>query len=72
VFHHIIPGDIASKGNCLIELSANGLEKKYQTLLKHSFRVKLFENLGSLKVIDEDGVPLPMTYVKVYSTHESG
>ncbi|TNV72726.1 hypothetical protein FGO68_gene2890 [Halteria grandinella] len=66
---HLIP---ITNANVLIEAAANGI-KQYKTHFPSSqkHRVHLFENLGELKVTNES-LPLPETYVKVYSKQRGG
>lgn len=66
-----IPESLASR-NLVIEISAqesNGI-KQMKTYFSATLKVRVIENFGELKVfVSSDGkdVPLPKTYVKVYS-----
>ncbi len=44
---------------------ANGI-KKMKTYFPTTIKTQLYENLGEIKVVDFEGFPLPMSYVKVY------
>jgi len=64
------PEDLGTK-NLVIEGTNNGGIKKSKIYYSASLKVRVMENLGLLKVykLNED-VPLPETYVKVYSMKE--
>ena len=71
-FKFPIPSDLSSR-NLVIEISAveaNGI-KQMKTYFSATLKVRVIENFGELKVFihNEQGqdIPLPKTYVKVYS-----
>ncbi len=71
-FKFPIPSDLSSR-NLVIEISAieaNGV-KQMKTYFSATLKVRVIENFGELKVFihNENGqdIPLPKTYVKVYS-----
>ena len=54
--------------NLVIEISssdANAL-KKMKTYFPATLKLQMYEALGEIKVVDLEGKPLPMSYVKVY------
>lgn len=70
-FKFPIPADLASR-NLVIEVASteNGL-KQMKTYFSATLKVRVVENFGELKVfISNEGsqdIPLPKTYIKVYS-----
>lgn len=76
-FKFPLPGDLATR-NLVIEVSAteaNGI-KQMKTYFSATLKVRVVENFGELKVFihNEGGqdIPLPKTYVKVYSKKSGG
>ena len=71
-FKFPIPSDLATR-NLVIEVAANESNgiKSMKTYFSATLKVRVVENFGELKVYihNEDGqdIPLPKTYVKVYS-----
>lgn len=61
-----IPKELVTS-NLVIEGCTNGGIKKSKIYYSASLKVRVMENLGLLKVQNNDDVPLPETYVKVYS-----
>ena len=76
-FKFPIPSELATR-NLVIEVAAkesNGL-KQLKTYFSATLKVRVIENFGELKVFihNESGqdIPLPKTYVKVYSKKVGG
>lgn len=60
-----IPDALLGK-NLVIEISDSNALKKMKTYFPTTLKLRMYENLGEIKVVDLDSKPLPMSYVKVY------
>jgi hypothetical protein len=60
-----LPEDLKNK-NMVIEVNGAG-QQIFKTFYSASLKTKITEAYGELKVTNEQGKPLPKTYVKVFS-----